>query len=75
MVIFSSQDENREERSWSAQHLISADTGHTDSLVITISVVLAALHADEPDNQRFLALETQTNFFFPRLFLKLIKFF
>lgn len=38
--------------------LIGADTGHTDSGVITISVAAAALHADEPDNHRFLTLET-----------------
>lgn len=44
--------------SWSSQHLISADTGHTDSSVITISGAPAALHADEPDNQRFSTLET-----------------
>lgn len=40
------------------QHLISADTGHTDSSVITISVAPAALHADEPDNHRFSTVET-----------------
>lgn len=50
----------------SAQPLISGDTGHRDSSVITIP---AALHADEPDNQRFLTLETQAAFTFPRLFL------
>lgn len=54
MVIFSTQDGNREKRSWSAQHLISTDTGHRDSSVITISVAPAALHADEPDDLKIL---------------------
>ena len=72
-MILQGQRGYSEERSWSAQHLISADTGHTDSSVITISVAPAALHADEPDNQRFLTLETLENFYFPGLFLQLIK--